>query len=101
MAKKKTSAEVAREQSEIAKVEGMLGDAFGGLGGRFRSSLTNDEACCCSEEAWRRKLRTPSVALHASVALPVMNKSYRTKKQSANKKRNISDLGYFMQNPCK
>ncbi len=33
MAKKKTSAEVAREQSEIAKVEGMLGDAFGGLGG--------------------------------------------------------------------
>ncbi|MEC7229313.1 MAG: class II aldolase/adducin family protein [Candidatus Thermoplasmatota archaeon] len=32
MAKKKTSAEVAREQSEIAKVEGMLGDAFGSLG---------------------------------------------------------------------
>ncbi|MEC7589406.1 MAG: hypothetical protein VX483_02570 [Candidatus Thermoplasmatota archaeon] len=33
MAKKKTSAETAREQSEIAKVEGMLGDAFGSLGG--------------------------------------------------------------------
>ena len=33
MAKKKTSAEVAREQSEIAKAEGMLGDAFGSLGG--------------------------------------------------------------------
>ncbi|DAC57308.1 MAG TPA: hypothetical protein HA354_05630, partial [Candidatus Poseidoniaceae archaeon] len=33
MAKKKTSAEMAREQSEIAKVEDMLGDAFGGLGG--------------------------------------------------------------------
>ena len=33
MAKKKTSAEMAREQSEIAKVEGMLGDAFGGVGG--------------------------------------------------------------------
>ena len=33
MAKKKTSAEMAREQSEIAKVEGMLGDAFGSLGG--------------------------------------------------------------------
>ena len=32
VAKKKTSAEVAREQSEIAKVEGMLGDAFGSLG---------------------------------------------------------------------
>ena len=31
MAKKKTSAELAKEQSEIAKVEGMLGDAFGGL----------------------------------------------------------------------
>ena len=33
MAKKKTSAELAKEQSEIAKVEGMLGDAFGSLGG--------------------------------------------------------------------
>lgn len=33
MAKKKTSAEMAKEQSEIAKVEGMLGDAFGSLGG--------------------------------------------------------------------
>jgi ribulose-5-phosphate 4-epimerase/fuculose-1-phosphate aldolase len=32
MAKKKTSAEMAREQSELAKVEGMLGDAFGDLG---------------------------------------------------------------------
>ena len=30
---KKTSAEMAREQSEIAKVEGMPGDAFGSLGG--------------------------------------------------------------------
>ena len=33
MAKKKTSAEMAREESEIAKVEDMLGDAFGSLGG--------------------------------------------------------------------
>ena len=34
MAKKKTSAELAKEQSEIAaEVEGMLGDAFGSLGG--------------------------------------------------------------------
>ena len=33
MAKKKTSAEMAREQTELAKVEGMLGDAFGMMGG--------------------------------------------------------------------
>ena len=33
MAKKKTSAEMAREESEKAKVEDMLGDAFGSLGG--------------------------------------------------------------------
>ena len=38
MAKKKTSAEMAREQSELAKVEGMLGDAFGGLGGLEQST---------------------------------------------------------------
>ena len=38
VAKKKTSAEVAREQSEIAKVEGMLGDAFGSLGGLEQNS---------------------------------------------------------------
>ena len=38
MAKKKTSAEMAREQSELAKVEGMLGDAFGSLGGLEQST---------------------------------------------------------------
>ena len=38
MAKKKTSAEMAREQSELAKVEGMLGDAFGDLGGLEQST---------------------------------------------------------------
>ena len=38
MAKKKTSAEMAREQSEIAKVEGMLGDAFGSLDGLEQST---------------------------------------------------------------
>ena len=38
MTKKKTSAEMAREQSELAKVEGMLGDAFGSLGGLEQST---------------------------------------------------------------
>ena len=41
MAKKKTSAEMAREQSELAKVEGMLGDAFGSLDG-FEQSTTEE-----------------------------------------------------------
>ena len=44
MAKKKTSAELAKEQSEIAKVEGMLGDAFGSLGGLEQTTQEeNDE----------------------------------------------------------
>ena len=41
MAKKKTSAEMAREQSELAKVEGRLGDAFGSLDG-FEQSTTEE-----------------------------------------------------------
>ena len=48
MAKKKTSAEMAREQSELAKVEGMLGDAFGDLGGLEQS--TTEEIINESEE---------------------------------------------------
>ena len=48
MAKKKTSAELAREQSELAKVEGMLGDAFGDLGGLEQS--TTEEIVTESEE---------------------------------------------------
>ena len=49
MAKKKTSAELAREQSELAKVEGMLGDAFGDLGGLEQS--TTEEIVNESEES--------------------------------------------------
>ena len=43
MAKKKTSAELAREQNELAKVEGMLGDAFGNLEG-LETPVTKGDA---------------------------------------------------------
>ena len=49
MAKKKTSAEMAREESEKAKVEDMLGDAFGSLGG-LEAPPTNENLDVTKQE---------------------------------------------------